>query len=596
VKHMDAQMYTDVNPQVKGLLSSEMQKGLDALCLGLFRINQDGYIDEFNDTAGEILGVDEYTAWEDLHVIRVDRFLGIGLADKIAVMFENGESFVRAGVSCTNSRGRFMVLNICCVPAGGDKAEILGIVADLGGCEDRLKSPSSPFAELRILTEVSAALSSSYELDQVLKVILTAATASQGLGFNRAFLLWYDSSGNCLHGHLAVGPSSAEEADRIWRNLDSMQLTLSELLNSYEGAADHRNDALTELIADLQFDLGGDSIIAEVCEAGSWVNLERRRDVDGATGQFLARLGTNRVVLVPLKSKGKLLGLLAADNFITNRQISDDSAQLLQLLANQAAVAMEKARLYDEQRERAAELERINALLAESQDQIIRIEKMSIIGQLTSVIAHELRNPLTIIGGFANLMLKSDITDDTREYLNIIASETKRTESVLDHVLDFHKASQRENGILDFSDLVEKNLGLFLGRRHRSNIRMALFRSGEPLPVYGNRDQLSHAVYQMFMLVGEELIPPGAAEVRTESRAGMAVMVITFDCGSGVRERLVRTLKQVFTDTKASQRLVIMVAGETIKHHGGNYGIATNGGVMPSIYMELPLVKEATDG
>ncbi|MCK4574578.1 MAG: histidine kinase, partial [candidate division Zixibacteria bacterium] len=124
------------------------------------------------------------------------------------------------------------------------------------------------------------------------------------------------------------------------------------------------------------------------------------------------------------------MGLLAADNLITSRPISDNDVRLLQIFANQAAVAMERASLYEEQKTRAIQLERMNRRLAESQDQIVKIEKMSVIGELTASIAHELRNPLTIIGGFANLMLNAGVTDEQREYLNIIASETRRSEAV----------------------------------------------------------------------------------------------------------------------------------------------------------------------
>jgi signal transduction histidine kinase len=589
-------MYTEAAKTAEAVTTPELLTGLDAIRLGLFRLNQEGYIDQFNQTASRIFGVDMNTAWDGLHIAQIDRFLGTGLAEKLSAVLSGSTIFIRTNVSCTNSCGRFMVLNLCCVRAGDGQGGAWGVVEDLGRSQDRLDTLRPLLGELKILTEVSAALSSSYELDQVLKVIMTAATASQGLGFNRVFLFMHDEARHHLLGHLAIGPSNAEEAGRIWQNLESMQLTLSDLLNRYEDDPGNRSDAITNLITGLEFDLNPASVVAETCQSGRWVNLEKRLDIDASSAGFLDRLGTRRLALVPLMSKGRFLGLLAADNYITGREISDDAGQLLQLLANQAAVAMEKAQLYDEQKERTCELERINTLLADSQDQIIKIEKMSIIGELTSAIAHELRNPLTVIGGFANMMLKSDVPDDLREYLNIIASETKRTESVLDHVLDFHKASKCESCLIEFSDLVERNLRLLLGRLHRPDVKIDISLAREKLMIYGNRDQLSHAVYQIFKLVGEELIPPGTAAVRTEIRDNRAVAVITFDCRDGARQQLVRTLKQVFTDNKASQRLSIMVAGETLKHHGGNYGIGLGADGGPSIYVEIPLVKESTSG
>jgi len=61
---------------------------------------------------------------------------------------------------------------------------------------------------MQILSDVAAALSSSLDLDKILEVILTGATASQGLGFNRAFLFLYHAEENRLVGQMAVGPSA----------------------------------------------------------------------------------------------------------------------------------------------------------------------------------------------------------------------------------------------------------------------------------------------------------------------------------------------------------------------------------------------------
>jgi len=586
-------MYMELKKNTDWMMSREHMKALDEICLGLFSMSDDGYLKCFNKTAAKIFGVDENTVWDELHITGIDRFLGTGLGDRYPEIIRSTSPFIQNNISCTNRHGRFMTLNICCMQNNG---YLLGVMEDLNNQQCHQEKPYSQSRGLQMLTDISAALSSSYELDQVLKVILTGATASQGLGFNRVFLFMYDKISHQLNGHLAVGPANAQEAEHIWKNLESMQLTLNELINTYEECSKDNKDEITNLIKNTSFDLNKDSLIGKACNSGNWINLENRAELDPITEKFLNRLGTKRIALVPMMSKGKLLGLLIADNYITGQTITDDAVQMLQFLSNQAAVAMEKAMLYDDQRERARELARINTLLKESQDQIIRIEKMSIIGELTSAIAHELRNPLTIIGGFANLILKSDIPDDLREYVNIIASETSRTEAVLDHVLDFQKSSQNENEYLEFSGLVENNLKIFLGRRKSHDVEMSLSRAKEELKVYGIQDQLSHALYQLFYLAGEELLPPGKAEIRTENKAGKAVMMITFICDDTDREKLINALRQVFTENSASKRLTILVAGETIKYHGGTLGVAFGNDGAPSVYVELPLAKENNDG
>ncbi len=567
----------------------------DRLRWGMFRINQEGYIVQYNSVAGDIMAFDAGVPWKDRHVSSVDRILDTGLAERYPAILQGAPPFLRQNHSCTNSRGRFMVLDLTAVPVNGSGAgdrEIMGFVRDRSAHSEHPDYGQGERQQLGIISEVAAALSSSIDLAQVLKIILTGATASQGLGFNRAFLFLYDVAGNKLRGHLAVGPRSAEEAGHIWNRLDSMRLSLSELLDTDQDEDVARTDSLTDLITDLEIDLEADSLISRACRDGVWINLEKAGNLDAVTMTVAQRLGTHYLALVPMISKGHLMGLLAADNSFTRQQISDDAVHLLQVLANQAAVAMERARLYDAEKERAEQLELMNAQLAASQDQIIKIEKMSVIGELTSAIAHELRNPLTIIGGFTNLLLKSELNDEQREYLGIIAGEVKRTESVVDHVLDFSRASREESRQLELSALVQHCLDLLAGRLRQHQVKISLSLARDKLMIYGNHDQLVHAIYHLLKLIGDDVIPPGTAEVRTELRDGRASVSIKIVCPDNEREKAIKALKRMFTGKRSSQHLTILVAMEIIKYHGGDYDLAIGSDGLPLLSIELPLSME----
>lgn len=566
--------------------------GLQNLDIGVFVLNRDGYIVRYNDTAAAIFGLAHDAGWGENDFASIDFVMSLGLSEKIEEIVQKNETYRRHGIRCTNPNGEFHVLNLLCRPVRNSSGEvvILGTVRDIRNDSD-VNDPDR-YPQLRILSTVAASLSSSSGLPEILEVILTGATASQGLGFNRAFLFLYDQPSNSLVGHLAIGPSSAEEAGHIWRDLESKNLSLDELLDvdRRQGAA--RTSSINALIKDMKLDLGSDSLICKSCLEGTWMNLDATDAIDSGTATFLDRLGTRRMALVPMISKGNLMGLLAADCAITGQPISDASVQLLQILANQAAVAMERARLYEEQLTRASQLEEMNRLLGESQDHIIKIEKMSIIGELTAAIAHELRNPLAVIGGFANLLIKSEMCDEQREYLNIIASETTRSEHVLTQVMDFHEASKCDRRPIDFSDLVQKNLKLARGRLRRPDVAISMSLSPQQMTIYGNYDQLSHAFYQFFRLVAEDLIPPGKAEVRTENNGEQAVMIIRIDVAGQDRVRTVKAMRQIFAENKTSQRLTVLVAGETIRYHGGNFGINCSEGSAPSLSVELPLSRE----
>ncbi|MEA2031757.1 MAG: histidine kinase dimerization/phospho-acceptor domain-containing protein [candidate division Zixibacteria bacterium] len=565
---------------------------LDLIGVGMFRLNGEGYLIDFNETASGILGVDDDTPWNDLHISSVDRFLSLGLSEQLDNVLMGQSRFIKHQIKCTNRFGKYMALDICCVPHQneGNENEIIGFIQDFADEQYSDSGESKHRRRLHILADVAAALSSSAELRQILQVILTGATASQGLGFNRAFLFLYDEAAECLTGHLAVGPSSAEEAGHIWGRMNSEPKSLTQLLDT-----NHTNESevghLSDQIAGFVLDLKSDSIISNACRSGNWVNLTIDDSVDADTVSFLDCLGTKNVALVPLFSKGNLRGLLAADNLITGEPITDDAVGLLQILANQAAVAVQRAWLLDDERRRVEELQRINLQLTESQDRAIQYEKMSTMGELTAAIAHRVQNPLDIISGFVNLTLRSQPTSEQQEYLNIVSTEVKRVESVLHHVLEFSHASNNDMEITEFSQLINNDIDLQQNMPRRSKMSMTRSLAQEKLIVRINREQLKQAIGQLLGLITDDIMPSGNLVLRTERVGSNARLFIIMECPEDYIQRIERSLKQMLAEQSKPYFLPLLVTKETLKFHGGGMGMTSGADGYPCLYVELPIVE-----
>lgn len=566
-------------------------QGLDNVGLGCFVADCRGDIVFCSPTAQRLLGIESVSEANPGSIEAIDRVMGLGIMPKWSAIL-GGEPFVCSQANCTNLQGHFYSLSVSITlltgSASDDPSEpVVGVVKQVSGRDDEGAGGS-----IRILAEVASALSSTQELPHLLKVILTGATASQGLGFNRAFLFLYDENSETLIGRMAVGPATPEEANDIWNSLAEDDQSLAQLLGERSEPKESGADRITQMVRDFSIDLSQPSLIADICHAEIGQCVPLGGELDPVLTTLSESLRTRDIAIVPMISKGKLQGLLVADNFITGQPITGESLRLLQILSNQAAVAMERGRLYDKLYQRATEMERINGLLAQSQDQMIKIEKMSVIGELTSAVAHELRNPLTIVGGFANLMLKCELRDEQREYLGIIAAETRRAETVLDQVLDFSRASRGESRQVEFTQLVRRNLDLIMGRHRLTDSQIELVAPDEPLPVMGNVDQLSHAVFQFINVIVEELVPPSTVSVQTERRGDNVVMTVHVRTDRNRPQNVSQALGRLFADSPASQRLSIIVAGETVRYHGGDYGLAAGGDQAASVYMELPLSKE----
>ena len=569
---------------------TSLRSSFDNHPLGIFIVDNEGRIKYLNEEASRIIGFDSAREAIGHLIFDIDAVMNCGI-DRVFPTVLAGRTFHLSEHRCSNCRGHYAVLNIFCSPYRNENNEISGIMGILQDVTDSFKRKSEleeAIFELSVMGQVSEALSSAVAHDEILRMILTAVTASQGLGFNRAFLFLLDQKEGKLKGEIAVGPGSPQEAGEIWSRLARQQKTLIEMLNDYRERENNSDNTVGSLIGGWEITLNDTCAFSRAVNEGIGINVFAGPNIDSGTVDILRRLNTQNLAVAPIISNGRRLGLIAADNQITGKVIRDADVQLLQTFANHTAVAIERSQLHDDLVEYAACLEEKNRQIAESQDQMIRIEKMSVIGELTSSIAHELRNPLTVIGGFANLMLTSEGHDGNGEYLNIILSEAKRAEQVLNQVLDFSKASRTKTRAIDFNQLTTQTYELFLSRlKHNVKPPQIQIAGGNP-EVWGNPDQLQHALFQYMNLTIEELTGECKVSFSTSKDNGMVRFKISFQGSDTVLAKVKKTLQQIFGSSTGTQKLSIIVAGETIKYHGGGFGLAGDSDKRPEIYIELP--------
>jgi len=567
----------------------------DTLSIGSFRIDESGFVVDANAAAQKVLGLNDDTPWPGRHFSQVPVFLQSDLKNEIGLLINQHDLIWKRMIELRPRPGRIVNAQLCLWSAavnGSPSRGLNGLILPSIHTNSTAPFEHCESQHVQILEEVSTALTSSLEISQILRVILTGATAGQGLGFNRAFLLLADPEVTHLKGNMAVGPSSPEEAGRIWHGLSVHQRSLREILEASASNPYAENQALTAMIKNISIDLNSDCLIAQCCRRAHWCDLGKAGALDDQTYALLDQMGTREVVMIPMISRGRLQGLLLADNRITGHPISEHDIHLLQSLSGQASVAMERARLYEAQRRRAEELEETNRKLAESQDRLVTFEKMSIIGELTSAVAHELRNPLAIVGGFANLMLRNTNVDDQREYLTIISNEVKHMEVVLDHVLDFSRASKVESSNFEFSAMVEQTLELAQRRLRRPDIKVDISKPDHALNMVGNYDQLSHAVFQIFTLISNDISTGGNVSARIEHVNDTARLQIRLNCADEHHDMVRTALEKTFAKNPATHRLPLMVAAETLKYHGGSYELtADSSHAIPCVTIELPLRK-----
>lgn len=203
--------------------------------------------------------------------------------------------------------------------------------------------------ELAVLYEVSNAMRSSLELNPILHTILTGVTAHSGLGFNRAILFLVNAHERCLEPRTAIGPESGEHAQQIWEYISESNQHIDDLIKKDKVEQNIRSQSsLFDSIKDLKIPLkDNDNLLSNAYHDGSPTHVTPDQISKYSDDIFLKHFHTNELVIVPLKAKDKVNGIIIADNIYTQKVISEEDLKMFIMLANQAGLAIENSRLYE---------------------------------------------------------------------------------------------------------------------------------------------------------------------------------------------------------------------------------------------------------
>jgi diguanylate cyclase (GGDEF)-like protein len=202
--------------------------------------------------------------------------------------------------------------------------------------------------ELNIVRKISIALQSTLELDNLLYIILTSITAGYGLGFNRALLFLISDNRKYLEGKIGIGPMNEIEGYKIWENVVAAKMNLVDFINLKEEAriTDHKiNDKLQQIKIPLDKNGG---ILSGTLESKKPLIVQSLNQSDSVQEFLFKEFSMKSFAVVPLINKGKPLGLIIVDNIVNHKSITYEDLDNIVPLANQAALAIDNARLYKE--------------------------------------------------------------------------------------------------------------------------------------------------------------------------------------------------------------------------------------------------------
>ncbi len=232
----------------------------------------------------------------------------------------------------------------------------------------------------------------------------------------------------------------------------------------------------------------------------------------------------------------------------------------------------ELRKVFDELEESMSEFHKAEERI---QEQIVEYEKLCALGRLTANVAHEIRNPITVIGGLTERLSKYDgYEPKQKEYLDLISLEAKRLEEVLKEVLIFSNKAFFRREMKDVDGIIDEVLNDYEIAFKKASIKID--KSAGVVPhIYIDERQVRAAISDLFSNAIDAMPDGGTLTVFTnmESLSGKNYVTVTVrDTGVGISEENLKMIYEPFFTTKREKRetgLGLAITRKIIEGHGG---------------------------
>lgn len=456
--------------------------------------------------------------------------------------------------------------------------------------------------QLVTLMELNRTLLTTMNLDRILHTALTIITHGDGLRFNRAMLFLLNERKKVLEGTMAVGPDNPEEAGRVWEALSQnkgIPLDIiahlppsppggSILYSAVKGIRiplGQKNCFLTRTILEsksfnLQFPFQDDT-----CDHGS--------ECACAISERLGRSDpAYSFATVPVMGKDKIIGVVMVDNIFNQRLITEEDIQFLSLFSAKAGLVIENANLY-------RHLEEVHHDLKEAQDHLIHRDKMVALGEVCSSIAHEIKNPLVSIGGFARRLYRSIPAEaPEKRYTQTIIIEVARLEKILNDIAHYTDGERLPFQECNLPALIEESLSM-VSEDVLHEARLIKEYAGDLPTIIGDYHQLKQTFFSLITNAYQATDNNGTIIIRAFplSENGLRrIRVEVEDSGTGIDPKHLHDIFNPFHTTKEpGLGLGLATVHRVVTSHHGQIEVDNKPGKGVKFVITLPVEEERLD-
>ncbi|TCU62781.1 GAF domain-containing protein [Bradyrhizobium sp. R2.2-H] len=384
-----------------------------------------------------------------------------------------------------------------------------------------------------------------------------------------------------------------------------------------------------DLLSSFPAPLSGSGIHSRVARSGQYAfrsDMQGEPDLTEAMKELARTRGYRSILVVPMLRDGIAIGTIAVTRPEPGH-FPDKAINLLKTFADQAVIAVENTRLFNEVQDRTSELARSLDDLRAAQDRLIQTEKLASLGQLTAGIAHEIKNPLNFVNNFASLSaelteelndvlapvsLAEDVRADVEELTGLlkdnlakIVQHGRRADSIVKNMLLHSREGGGEHGLSDINALVEESLNLAYHGARAEHPGFDVTLTRELDPAAGQAELFPQEITRVllnlisngFHAITRRKADGGGGDYQpvvtaTTRDRGDHVEIRIRDNGTGIPDEVKEKMFNPFFTTKPAGEgtgLGLSMSHDiVVKQHGGRIEVATVPGEFAEFTILLP--------
>jgi len=297
------------------------------------------------------------------------------------------------------------------------------------------------------------------------------------------------------------------------------------------------------------------------------------------------------VYVVPLIAKSKVIGIIATDA-VDEDGVPAETRKTLEIFTPQIAMAIENARLYSKLHEQMIDLKQSRALLS-------RAEKFSFLGNIAARLAHEIKNPMTAIGTFIQLLpSKFDDEEFRKDFYEIAKEETERVNNLITELLDLVKTKESHFELTDLHGLINKMILLVSPQSNSKQINVLRNFDPDVGKVWMDSEKMKQVVLNLLSNAIDFTPQGGKIELKTKNVAGDGKPAVVYveikDNGPGIPETMINKIFDPYFTTrhKSSMHngtgLGLFIADKHMQDHNGAIEVKSRVNEGTSFILTLP--------